>query len=388
MPQNDPQKEVHSKKNHFFPALVLLILVLGSALGLDYIQWQRGDPSFLFSQILKDSSTNAGESFPDLVIRILSVHGLDIEPATSTGYGENRTVFPHPVSQETYSQVAPLFLSDFQKARISVNIDHTLEETSESFLWELKDQGGQGVYLLFNCPLEPEVDSVDIPVVKPKNRVAIIIDDMGNNVKTVRELGAIGQPLTVAVLPFSSWPEETAQAARQFDLEVILHLPLESLNDHEMNSTTRGLIHSEMSEEEALQTLEKNLAQVPFILGVNNHMGSKMTSKREWMRPILERLKKENLYFIDSVTNGRSIAYKMAQEMGIPSAFRHVFLDAETEADYILKQFKQLLRLAQRQGTAVGICHPQETTLRVLAESIYLLEEYNCEAVYASQVVK
>ena len=126
----------------------------------------------------------------------------------------------------------------------------------------------------------------------------------------------------------------------------------------------------------------------PFAGGVNNHMGSKITAKREWMMPILTRLKQKNLYFIDSVTAGRSIAYKLAREIALPTAFRHVFLDSKTGADYILKQFKQLLRLAQRRGEAVGICHPLDTTLRVLAENFHLLEEYDCEAVLASKIVK
>jgi polysaccharide deacetylase 2 family uncharacterized protein YibQ len=171
-------------------------------------------------------------------------------------------------------------------------------------------------------------------------------------------------------------------------MEVILHLPLESLNDFDSNSSTEGLIHSRMSEQAVLETLEADLAQVPFIKGVNNHMGSKITAEREMMSLILTRLKKDNLYFIDSVTSGGSIAYKLAREMSISSAFRHVFLDSETEEEYILKQLIQLLLLAQKQGVAVGICHPYDSTLKVLSDNLELFAEYNCETVFASQIVK
>lgn len=171
-------------------------------------------------------------------------------------------------------------------------------------------------------------------------------------------------------------------------MEVILHLPLESLNDFNANAATEGLIHSGMSEKAVLEMLEANLTQVPFIRGVNNHMGSKITAERETMSLILARLKKDNLYFIDSVTSGSSIAFKLAREMSIASAYRHVFLDSETEEGYILKQFIQLLRQAQNRGMAVGICHPYASTLKVLSENLELFAEYNCEVVFASQIVE
>ena len=117
-------------------------------------------------------------------------------------------------------------------------------------------------------------------------------------------------------------------------------------------------------------------------------MGSKITAEREMMSLILTRLKKDNLYFIDSVTSGRSVAYKLARKMSLSAAFRHVFLDSEIEEEYILKQLIQLLLLAQKYGWAVGICHPNDSTLKVLSDNLKLFAEYNCETVFASQIVK
>ena len=117
-------------------------------------------------------------------------------------------------------------------------------------------------------------------------------------------------------------------------------------------------------------------------------MGSKITADRDMMSLILARLKEDNLYFIDSVTSGSSIAYTLAREMFILSAYRHIFLDSETEEGYIRNQLVQLLSLAQRQGMAVGICHPYDSTLKVLSDNLDLFEKYNCEVVFASQIVK
>ncbi len=255
-------------------------------------------------------------------------------------------------------------------------------------------------YRLETPPIQEDIVALDQPIldsltsleeptrVQPKNKVALLVDDMGYSLKTLRELTALNLSLTIAILPYSPWAKETAQMAQQNNMEVILHLPLESLNDFNANAATEGLIHSGMSEKDVLEVLEANLTQVPFIQGVNNHMGSKITAERETMSLILARLKKDNLYFIDSVTSGSSIAFKLAREMSIASAYRHVFLDSKTEEEYILKQLIQLLRQAQSTGMAVGICHPYASTLKVLSENLELFAEYNCEVVFASQIVK
>ena len=129
-------------------------------------------------------------------------------------------------------------------------------------------------------------------------------------------------------------------------------------------------------------------SELSLFVGESGTTGLEITAEKEFMSLILTRLKKDNLYFIDSVTSGRSIAFKLAREMSVLSACRHVFLDSETEEGYIQKQLIQLLRLAQRQGVAVGICHPYDSTLKVLSDNLGLFEEYNCETVFASQIVK
>ena len=143
-----------------------------------------------------------------------------------------------------------------------------------------------------------------------------------------------------------------------------------------------------MSDEDIIHTVEKDLRQVPFIQGVNNHMGSRVTANSRLMQVILKLVRERNLFFIDSRTTGSSVAYNIAQSLGIPSAYRHVFLDGELDEDYIKGQLLELFKRAQRNGFALGICHPSAETLKVLKEHFHLVEDYNLEPVFASQVVK
>jgi len=106
------------------------------------------------------------------------------------------------------------------------------------------------------------------------------------------------------------------------------------------------------------------------------------------MRIILQVLKEKNLYFIDSLTGSRSVAYNLAQEMGIPSSYRRVFIDATSSELSIKRRLVELFGWAQKKGEAIGICHPLEETLRVLKANSHLVEEYELEPVFVSQIVR
>ncbi|MGD2246305.1 MAG: divergent polysaccharide deacetylase family protein [Candidatus Aminicenantes bacterium] len=388
MPRTESQPKTKTQKSHFLLFFTFLLIVIGSSLGLDFINWQQGKKSHIFSRLIKPPLQEKTETMEEFLLERLSALGVPVE--TSATFRGEKNVFHVPVSVQLdeYRSLAPVLEKELQRAEISLKVHKKSEETSESFLWEMEGWEGQRATLFFNCPKQTFEAPDNFLSSEQKNKVALIVDDMGYNLDVIKDLYKIGHPVTIAILPYSPLPRETAEIARQYNLEVILHLPFESINDVESNSLTEGIIHTGMSEIEILDTLEKDLLRVPHIRGVNNHMGSKATAKQEIMRPVLKRLKEKNLYFIDSLTSGRSIAYQLAREMAVPSAQRHVFLDAEPDEDFILRQWKKLLRVAQQKGVAVGICHPLDTTLRVLAANIHLLEEYGCEAVFASQVVR
>jgi len=220
----------------------------------------------------------------------------------------------------------------------------------------------------------------------PRSKVALVVDDMGNSLEALDELLGLGEPVTVSVLPYSPHSRETAEIAHRKGLEVLLHLPLESLNNHDSEAGIEGLIHSGMSEAEVRKTMADDLDRVPYIKGVNNHMGSKVTADEALMRIILEPLKEKGLFFLDSRTSGKSVAYAVARNMGIPAESRQVFLDADGNNGLIKERLLELFRLAQKEGRAIGICHPFRETLQTLKENFHLLKDYGLEAVLASEL--
>ena len=197
--------------------------------------------------------------------------------------------------------------------------------------------------------------------------VAIIIDDMGYDRKFAKNLSQLNAEITFSILPHSPHRNSIAQIAKESGLDTMLHLPMEPFEYPSVNPGP-GTLLTTMTPDELLRQLEKNLASVPHIKGVNNHMGSKMTAESSQLYQIFSILKKRNLYFIDSRTTSKTLCKPSARLFQIQFAQRDVFLDHLQDADFVRKQIKELIRIAQRNGQAVGIGHPHSVTYEVLRE--------------------
>jgi polysaccharide deacetylase 2 family uncharacterized protein YibQ len=125
-----------------------------------------------------------------------------------------------------------------------------------------------------------------------------------------------------------------------------------------------------MTPDERLEQLRRKLDAVPFIVGVNNHMGSKLTQDSSIMRQIFTVLKKRNLFFVDSVTSPNSCSAEVARLIRVKLGKRNVFLDHTQEHNTIRFQIKRLVSIANRRGEAIGIGHPYAVTWEVLNEEL------------------
>ena len=384
------RRSLKRKKANLIPAFIFIIfflMVLFSTIGLDYIGWKNGERSYLFSVLSEKKKASLSEEGLDQIV-IKSLSSLKISYDSTQQYRDKKGVlhFMIDLPLKKYRELESLLEKEFKKVSASILKKEELQgEEKNYYLWQVEGKRKQRLTILFSS--QKEKLKKEIPSRKAENKVAIIIDDMGYSLKAINDICSLKKPLTVSILPYSPLAKETARIAYQNKLEVMLHLPLESVNNREGNNI-EGIIHSRMSKEEIIKTVEAGLDQVPYVAGVNNHMGSRITANKILMSIILEPFKERNLYFVDSRTTSRSIAYKVAQTMGIPSVYRHVFLDGENNEDYIKGKMIELFRLAQKKGKAVGICHPTEKTMRVLKKNFHLLEKYNLEPVFASQLAQ
>ncbi len=241
-------------------------------------------------------------------------------------------------------------------------------------------------------PARP-VAKKDIPKSIPKPTparklpvVALIIDDLGYDKKIARKFAALDVALTFSILPHSPFQNKIAQLAESNGLEIMLHIPMEPVEYPQVDPGPGTLLTS-MSPDELIDQLNENLSSLPNAKGVNNHMGSKLTTESTQMYQIFSVLKQRGLFFIDSRTTPASLGEPSARLFQVPFARRDVFIDHYQTPDFIRKQIKSLIRIARQNGGAVGILHPHTTTLQVLREMLPDLKR-QVRLVPASQIVQ
>jgi polysaccharide deacetylase 2 family uncharacterized protein YibQ len=149
-----------------------------------------------------------------------------------------------------------------------------------------------------------------------------------------------------------------------------------------------GTLLVAMSDGALVETLRQNLNAFPFIVGVNNHMGSRFSEDEDKMRVVLGEIKQRGLFFLDSRTSAESKGYGLAIQMGIPAAERDVFLDNIQSPQAIRSELRRLVQLARLKGRAVGIAHPHEATLEVFGRALRQLGQEGIDLVPVSQVIQ
>jgi polysaccharide deacetylase 2 family uncharacterized protein YibQ len=215
--------------------------------------------------------------------------------------------------------------------------------------------------------------------------IALIIDDIGDNLshglRAIRLPGAI----TYAFLPHTAYARQLAVSAHQRSKEVMLHLPMES---EEGKAPGPGALTLDMTQAEFIRTLQSDLEDVPYARGINNHMGSLITRHPGHMRWLMQEIiRRGDLFFVDSRTTELTVAQQVAQETGVPNLRRDVFLDNDQHPAAIAAQFSRLIALAKRKGSAVAIGHPHPATLRFLEEQLPRLSEEGIQLVSVSQLI-
>lgn len=200
---------------------------------------------------------------------------------------------------------------------------------------------------------------------KREMMAAIVIDDLGLDLKMARKFCELEIPVTLAILPYQRHSQRVAIEAIRHGKEVILHLPLQPRGYPEVNPGTGALLLS-MDREQIQAEVAQQLDALPGCVGVSNHMGSLFTEEDVLMRWVLSVVAERHLFYVDSLTTPHSASRCVARELSVPFAQRTHFLDVEKTEDAIVRQLCRLLDKAVQEGGAIGIAHPSVETLAAL----------------------
>jgi hypothetical protein len=210
-----------------------------------------------------------------------------------------------------------------------------------------------------------------------RGRLAVVIDDVGNNLDDLAPFLRIPGPLTFAVLPALPHSGEAARRAHAAGKQVIVHMPMEAVGGQNPGP---GAIFVAQDDAEIRARLDRALESVPYARGINNHMGSRVIADRRAMGAVMDVLAARGLAFLDSRTTSDTVAAVVAAERGVPFLERSIFLDNVAEADKVAEQFAHGVSLALEKGSAILIGHVQnEATLDVLSRLLPQLEARGIE---------
>jgi uncharacterized protein len=216
---------------------------------------------------------------------------------------------------------------------------------------------------------------------------AIVIDDLGNELGPAERIASWKAPVAGAVLPGVAYSAAAARALARGGKEVLLHLPMEPAGYPKVRPGP-GVILRSQSDAEIVRTLESDLATVPGVVGVNNHMGSVATADPRVMRVVAGVLSDRGLFFLDSRTTDATVAERTAEEASVPAVSRRVFLDDVETEEAVSKQLAELVRRAREEGSAVAIGHPYPATLAVLEREMPGLAARGVKLVRVGELVR
>ena len=208
-----------------------------------------------------------------------------------------------------------------------------------------------------------------------RGHLAIVIDDVGRELHLLEQLQALRYPLTFSVLPgavYAPGAQLRLRADRRRYREILLHLPCEPEDPAKMRE---GLESGELflrigdPPERLRAALEAALARVPGAVGVNNHMGSRLTADRAAMDALMPVLAARGLFFLDSKTTADSQGFAAAEAAGVPALARDVFLDVDPAPGAVLAQLERAAQRARDRPTVI-IAHPSPAVVEVLRDGL------------------
>lgn len=220
-------------------------------------------------------------------------------------------------------------------------------------------------------------------------KIAILIDDIGYDFKVLNELITMDAPLTFAVLPHYPHSRDAARTLHEKSKEILLHLPMEP-HAYPDEQPGAGALLLKMSVDEIGKQVNKDIAAVPFVSGVNNHMGSRFMEDEAKLSTVFNQLKKKNLFFVDSRTTPATKAKEIATLSGVPFISRKILIDSEHNYRATLQNLIKLREMAQHENSepVLVIGHPYPETIQTLRKALPVLKAQGVLIVPVSHLVK
>ncbi len=384
------------KKTPGIILLIFIIIALLTVILLEYLDYKKGKPSFIFTKIVPLTADKKVETATPFNSQLL---GFLQEQKVKYDYLKDRDKKYHykiEIPAANYRSISEKIKKLVKQAAGPLKLELSeLQKLDHKTLYLYNVKAGRDTtHIILITAVSPDKTVAKKRIKKEQNRprVAFVIDDIGNNDRGALQLKQLNIPITGSVLPHAPYAYDEARQLHMYGLETMIHLPMQRINSHGEKHNPHRVITLRSGDDDIRELLKVARQKVPYARGVNNHEGSLATSNKEVMKRVLGIIKEENLFFLDSRTSPQTVAYRMAKKLKIKAAERDVFLEdignGDTTYEYSLNQIKKLILKARQKGKAIAIGHPYETTFRAIRDSIPRIKGAGIDIVYISTLLE
>jgi len=365
----------------FFALFILFAFLI--VIALEYIDFKKGESSFIFTRVINlKTYSEKREQFNKEFLKMLEKNSI-----SCNYFKDKRGKYHFKIDIKELKFDSLLFKTQIIVKQLNGNLQ----------LSEIKALKNKSV-LLFNLEFNRKISHIilvnkakehETKIKKEDNypKIAFIIDDIGFRKNASIELKELNIPITGSILPNTPFAKEEAKLLNSYGLEEMIHLPMQAENSNIEHP--RNVFVTINSTDREIKKLIKDAKKIiPFSKGLNNHMGSLITARRVIMKRVLKIVKKEGLFFIDSRTSPKTVAYDVAKELKIRTTYRDVFLDDIQTYSYSIDQIQKLIETAKNKGKAVAIGHPFETTFKAIKDSINDIYSNGIKIVFVSSLLE
>ncbi len=385
-----------------FIAIALFTVVL-----LEYIDFRKGKPSFIFNRLLRVTKTADNvQAFNNDFLRILNKNNIPCEHFQDQ---EQKFHFNLEVDAPRFDGLLNRMKGIATQLKGKVVLSEVQGMDGKTIMLYKISLGDEVTHLALITKAQKKIvkvakkkeagkdkktegppPRVEEPVKKPADsapRIAFIIDDVGVYDIGALELKRLSIPITASIISGSPGAREQAQWIEQYGLQSMIHLPMQPKNGNGKSYNHKRTVTMTSSTEDIRRMIRGARQIVPAARGLNNHQGSLATSSSEVMTRLMKVIKEEGLYFVDSRTIGSSVAYAVAQRMGVRSASKDVFLDHVQNYSHSISQIRRLVEVARYKGHAIAIGHPHQSTIKAIRDSLGYIRSRGIKIVFVSQLL-
>lgn len=387
---SDSQTEAVSKKREVtFRRIAQLSFALVSLLALCYGCKKSSQTSRISASdihdITRELAATARKSTPTGTVIRMKLQASPKQPAVPDSL--EVTLFAEASAADRKTQTAQLLqaldnVAQRHKLQVASRKD---EETSSFISFGYGERTTHAIAVRYaNPPRSAQSGGASTSPDAP--RLAIILDDFGNDRAVAESVFSMPYPLTLSILPNHDHSKDIADEALQRGFQVMLHLPMQSVANE---APEKEELRPGMSGAQVQSMLGEMIESVPNAVGVNNHQGSQATSDAALMNELMPALRSWNLFYVDSRTTAATVAFDTARHDGVPTAFRNVpFLDDVQETAAIRKQLQIALLGAKKKKTTIAIGHPHPATLQALRDFLPTVRANGVNLVFVSELVR